>query len=97
VAISVNFLVQLVDPPIGLLDAVLSDVIPNVEDVGRSQRPTRDAPHRRLCRLASAPRPAFALGLLGTPRFARPALQALANVIAQLIEFGGAQPVLLLR
>jgi hypothetical protein len=58
--------------------------------------PAGDAWHRRhegLCELALAPGMSFALGILGAPGLAGATLQAVADVIAQLLELGSAQPV----
>lgn len=39
----------------------------------------------------------FRLGILSVPRFARPAVEALVDVVAQLLELGSAQAVLLVH
>jgi hypothetical protein len=60
-------------------------------------RPAGDTWHRRhegLRELAHAPGMSFALGILGAPRLAGATLQAEADVVAQLLELGSAQPVL---
>jgi hypothetical protein len=61
-----------------------------------SARPAGDAWHRRhegLCELALVPGMSFELGILGAPGLVDATLKAVADVVAQLLELGSAQPV----
>ena len=80
-----EFLVEIVDPSIGLIQAVFGDVIPNVEDVGSRQRPAGDTCHDGLRGFASPPGPTFTLHCLRVPRLAGATGQTLADVFAQLL------------
>lgn len=66
---------------IGRGNAVFSDVVPDLEDVGHSMWPARHADHLLRWCLGGTTGARLLLRGLSVPRFARPTVQAATNLV----------------
>ena len=78
--------IELIHPAIGGGRIVVSDVIPDFQDIGLCKRPSRYMRHSSNRRLGGSSGLRFTLDRFGIPGLARPAGQPLADIATQLLK-----------